>query len=67
MTDRPTDHAKRSVTIGRICVYSTAMRPDSNHWTIPVLIPYFLGYKPPSRASNTGRGSNVVVLIEAGP
>ena len=27
MTDRPTDHATRSVTIGRIYVRSTAMRP----------------------------------------
>jgi len=28
-TDRPTDHATRSVTIGRICVRSTAMRPKN--------------------------------------
>ena len=27
VTDRPTDHATRSVTIGRIYVCSTAMRP----------------------------------------
>jgi len=30
-TDRPTDHAPRSVTIGRICVRSTAMQPDNNN------------------------------------
>jgi len=28
-TDRLTDHATRSVTIGRICVGSTAMRPNN--------------------------------------
>jgi len=28
VTDRPTDHASRSVTTGRICVRSTAMRPN---------------------------------------
>jgi len=28
-TDRPTDHATRSVTIGRIYVRGTAMRPKS--------------------------------------
>jgi len=30
MTDRPTDHAARSTTIGRIFVRSTAMRPINN-------------------------------------
>ena len=30
-TDRPTDHATRSVTIGRIYVRSTAMRPNNNN------------------------------------
>ena len=30
LTDRPTDHATRSVTIGRIYVRSTAMRPNNN-------------------------------------
>ena len=31
VTDRPTDHATQSVTIGRICcVRSTAMRPNNN-------------------------------------
>jgi len=29
-TDRPTDHATRSVTIGRICLRSTALRPNNN-------------------------------------
>jgi len=29
-TDRPTDHATRSVRIGRIYVRSTAMRPNNN-------------------------------------
>ena len=28
--DRPTEHATRSVTIGRIYVHSTAMRPNNN-------------------------------------
>jgi len=28
-TDRPTDHATRSVTVGRIYVRSTAMRPNN--------------------------------------
>jgi len=27
---RPTDHASRSITIGRIYVRSTAMRPNNN-------------------------------------
>jgi len=30
VTDRPTDHATQSVTIGRIYVCSTAMRPIIN-------------------------------------
>jgi len=30
-TDRQTDHATRSVTIGRIYVRSTVVRPNSNH------------------------------------
>jgi len=29
VTDRPTDHATRSVTIGRIYVRSTAMWPNN--------------------------------------
>jgi len=29
MTDRPTDRATRSVTIGRIYICSTAMRPNN--------------------------------------
>ena len=29
-TDRPTDHATRSVTIDRICVCSTAMQSNNN-------------------------------------
>jgi len=29
VTDRSTDHATRSVTIGRICVRSTAMQPNN--------------------------------------
>jgi len=34
VTDRPTDHATRSVRIGRIYVRSTAMRPNNKkyHW-----------------------------------
>jgi len=31
VTDRPTDHATRSVTIGRIYVCSTAMQPNNNN------------------------------------
>jgi len=31
-TDRPTDHATRSVTMGCIYVRSTAMRPNNNGW-----------------------------------
>ena len=31
LTDRPTDHATRPVTIGRIYVHSTAMRPNNNN------------------------------------
>ena len=31
VTDRQTDHASRSVTIGRICVRSTAMRLNNNN------------------------------------
>jgi len=34
LTDRPTDHATRSVTIGRIYVRSTAMRPNNNSTTM---------------------------------
>jgi len=30
-TDRPTDHATRSVTIGRICVRCTTMRPKKEN------------------------------------
>jgi len=30
VTDRPTDHATRSVRIGHIYVRSTAMRPNNN-------------------------------------
>ena len=30
-TDRPTVHATRSVTVGRIYVRSTTMRPDNNN------------------------------------
>jgi len=36
VTDRLTDHAAQSVTIARICVHSTAMRPknayDKTQW-----------------------------------
>ena len=39
-TDRPTDHATRSVRIGRIYVRSTAMRPNNTDgiypWTRPI-------------------------------
>ena len=28
VTDRPTDHTTRSVTIGRLCVHSTTMQPE---------------------------------------
>ena len=31
VTDRPTDHATRSVRIGRIYVRSTAMRPNNDY------------------------------------
>jgi len=31
VTDRPTDHATRSITIGRIYVRTTAMRPTGNN------------------------------------
>jgi len=31
-SDRPTDHATWSVTIGRIYVCSTAKRPKNNEW-----------------------------------
>jgi len=31
VTDRPTDHATRSVRIGRIYVRSTAMRPNNKY------------------------------------
>jgi len=31
LTDRPTDHATRLVTIGRIYVRSTAMQPNNNN------------------------------------
>ena len=42
-TDRPTHHATRSVTIGRIYVRSTAMRPNNNRpiTCIFLLYPYF--------------------------
>ena len=47
-TDRPTDHATRSVRIGRIYVCSTAMRPNNNnnnnvepsnivHWQLSII------------------------------
>jgi len=32
-TDQPTYHATRSITIGRIYVQSTAMRPNNNKWS----------------------------------
>jgi len=32
-TDRPTNQATRSVTIGRIYVHSTAMQPNNNNLT----------------------------------
>jgi len=32
VTDRPTDHASRSVTIGRTYIRSTGMRPNNNDW-----------------------------------
>jgi len=35
-TDRPTDHATRSVTIGRIYVGSTAMRPNNSPFNGPL-------------------------------
>ena len=35
-TDRPTDHATRSVTIGRIYVRSTAMRPNKQQGQHPL-------------------------------
>jgi len=31
VTDRPTDHSTRSVTIDSICVRSTVMRPNNNN------------------------------------
>ena len=31
-TDRPTDHAPRSVTTGLMCIRSTAMRPNNNYY-----------------------------------
>jgi len=30
-TDRPTDHATQSITIGRIYISSTVMRPNNNN------------------------------------
>jgi len=45
-TDRPTDHATRSITIDRIYVRSTAMRPNNNNifanWCICMLILFIL-------------------------
>ena len=35
VADRPTDHATRSVTIGRIVARSTAMRPKNSHVSLP--------------------------------
>jgi len=35
-TDQPTDHASRSVTIGRIYVGSTAMRPENYYFFLSV-------------------------------
>jgi len=37
VTDRPTDHATRSVAIGRIYVRSTAMRSNNNNKTYYIL------------------------------
>ena len=34
VTDRPTDHASRSVRIGRIYVRSTAMRPNNQNVSV---------------------------------
>ena len=34
LTDRPTDHATRSVTIGHIYVRSTAMRPNNTRISV---------------------------------
>jgi len=33
-TDRQADRASQSVTVGRIYVRSTAMRPNNNHYNI---------------------------------
>jgi len=40
-TDRPTDHATRSVTIGPIYVHSTAMRPNNNNIGLHISIPWY--------------------------
>jgi len=37
-TDRPTDHATRSIRIGRIYVRSTAMRPNNTHTSYKLIL-----------------------------
>jgi len=40
VTDRQTDHAARSVTIGRIYVRSTATRPNNNYVLVKCVVNY---------------------------
>ena len=42
MTDRPTDHVTRSVTISRIYVRSTAMLPKNAYCIVAVILGNFM-------------------------
>ena len=45
VTDRPTDHATRSVRIGRIYVHSTAMWPKNTASKATLINPYILAFR----------------------
>jgi len=59
VTDRPTDHATRSVRIGRIYVRSTAMRPKNKSYYYAMLEQYGLNDQMATNSStqnSTGLG-----------
>ena len=56
-----TDHATRSVTIGRIYVRSTAMRPNNNFYILNAVRCPYVTY-----VCNAGRDANDVIMRIAG-
>jgi len=61
-TDRPTDHATRSVRIGRIYVRSTAMRPNNNT-TITSLAFIWIDWKCETWNNGTIKNAGVETAI----